>query len=273
MATRLDQLRALQQKLPVANQQLANQYKAAQDIQMQQAVGQIGQGGLAKPKVAQLGAAQVGGAAEKQLKGQAQAAEQTAQVQKLGMSEAASQAQQRLSGKALSLEDKQRRLDKQLSQLTSDKRSELFDKQMKFSYTQSGDKYFNERQMSDWVRLKANNEQEFRNYQAQMARLYERQTKMLEVSYNRLAQTLKSDAAMAQLEAKGTSRVELERAKVALEQKLAKQKANAANKNAMWSAGGAIVGGVVGTMVAPGVGTAAGASVGSGLGSTVGSQV
>jgi hypothetical protein len=275
MASRLEQLKALSQQLPVANQQIAQQQQAARTIQMQQQLGQAGVGAGVRQAQA-VGAQQVGQAGQQAVQNAQQAAAQQGQVAKLGASEQASQASQVLAAKQLSLQDESRKLDRQVAQLGEDKKNELFDNRLKFNYDKAGQSYMNERQLSDWARLSARNEEEYKNYAQQMDQIATKELEILRVAHAKLSQSLEGAYAGRAQEMDQATNKRIVQAKADLEREIREKQAKSAANAAKWQAGGTIVGavagGVIGSVV-PGAGTAVGVAAGGAVGGGVGSMV
>jgi hypothetical protein len=275
MASRLEQLKALSQQLPVANQQIAQQQQAARTIQMQQQLGQAGAGAGVRQAQA-VGAQQVGQAGQQAVQNAQQAAAQQGQVAKLGASEQASQTSQVLAAKQLSLQDESRKLDRQVAQLGEDKKNELFDNRLKFNYDKAGQSYMNERQLSDWARLSARNEEEYKTYAQQMDQIATKELEILRVAHAKLSQSLEGAYAGRTQEMDQATNKRIVQAKADLEREIREKQAKSAARAAQWQAGGTIVGavagGVIGSVV-PGAGTAVGVAAGGAVGGGVGSMV
>jgi hypothetical protein len=279
MATRLEQLQQISQNLPVANQRVVAQQQAARNIQMQQQLGQMGTT-AGVPQAQQVGAAQTAAAGQQNLSAQNQLQQQTSQVAKIGLQQQQQQNQQALASKQLNLEDQSRKLDAQVSQLNEQQKAQLFDNRMKFNYTKEGEAYMNTRQLSDWTRLNAQNQQQYQDYSQKMDQLSKAQIYTLQVASSRIDQQMREQSQLQIQQAGYATKEQLTQAKAAIDAEIKKKQANAANNRAQWTAGGQIVGAVVGG-VAAGIfsggaaapaGAAAGAAVGGGIGTMVGSQ-
>lgn len=275
MATRLEQLKALSNQLPVANQQIAQQQQAARNIQLQQQLGQAAPGVGVRQSQA-VGAQQVGQAGQQAVQNIQQASAQQGQVAKLGASEQASQAQQMLASKQLNLQEQSRKLDRQIAQLGEDKKNELFDKRLQFNYDKAGQSYMNTRQLSDWARLSARNEEEYKNYAQQMDQYAAKELEILRVAHAKLSQALEGSYRTGIQEQTQLSTKQIAQAKADIEREIREKQAKSAANAAKWQAGGqiagAVAGGVIGSVI-PGGGTVAGAALGATAGAAVGGGV
>jgi DNA-binding transcriptional MerR regulator len=115
---------------------------------------------------------------------------------------------------------------------------------------------------------------EFRKFEQDMRNVSRRRIRMLDVSLAKIKQELSQQFKKDQLEMDQGQRMRLLKAKQAIEEKIARAQANAANRASMFSAGFTIAGAVAGSLIPiPGVGTAAGAAIGASVGGAVGSIV
>lgn len=276
MASRLEQLKALSNQLPVANQQIAQQQQAARAIQLQQQLGQAAPGAGVRQAQA-VGAQQVGLAGQQAVQNMQQASAQQGQIAKIGASEQISQAQQVLAAKQLNLQEQSRKLDQQVAQLSEDQKNQLFDNRLKFNYDKAGQTYMNERQLSDWARLSARNEEEYKNYAQQMDQYAAKELEILRVANAKLSQALEGSyrAGMQKIDQATVARIT--QAKANLEKDIREKEAKAAANAAKWGAGGsvagAVAGGVVGGIYGGPAGAAGGASAGSAVGGGLGSMI
>lgn len=279
MATRLEQLQQIGQQLPVANQRIASQQAAARNIQMQQQLGGMS-ANTGVPQAQQLGANVTAQAGNQALQNQQVQQQQMGQVAKMGLQEQQSLNQQDLASKQMQAEADSRKLDMQVSRLSADQKAQLFDNRMKFNYDKANQSYMDARQLSDWTRLNAQNEQQFENYKQQMDQAQSRELYTLQVASDKISQEMEQQSKLGIQQGSFATRERLLQAKFDLDKQIQDKKNKAANNRAMWTAGGTVVGAVAGGVlgsIIPGAGTAAGAmagaAIGGGLGTVVGSQV
>lgn len=269
---RLRALRNLSAQLPVANSNIASGQQAARDMQLQQAVAK------APPKANITQAAQQTGAAEAQNAGQQmvqnaqQGIKQQGQVGQLGIQEQqrASQAnvQSLQSGaKEQSMDNVQR-----LGNLSEQAKQELYDKQMQFERDESGRALLNETQLLDYAKLNAQNQEQFKDYAQTADQLNKRNLQAMETAYKLIASDIEQKQRVAEQKKDQSQLQELAKMKKEADEKIAKERAAAANKSAMWTAGGTIAGTAVGAAFGGPAGAMVGGAAGGAVGGMVGSQ-
>lgn len=272
-STRLSQLQNLANRLPAANQQVAQGLQAAQDTALQESIRQASP--AAGPRAAQaLGAQQAGQTGQTQLQTAQQTQQQLGQVGQLGLQQQATEAQQRLGTQRRAGAQEARDLQSRLAELDQEAKDTLVDRQMRFQEDQAGQTLLNERQLADWAVANAKSQNQFNEWARQTQQLSQKKLYMLEAANKRLLQALSQEAAGEKQKLDQASLKKIAEAQRALQEKLAREKAKAGNRAAMFQAGGTILGAAagaaIGTFAAPGVGTAAGASAGASLGGGVG---
>lgn len=292
-------------QVPVANQRLAAQQKAARDMQLQAAVG------AAKPAQATAQTAQQMGTAMAQQAGTAQVAQvgQQAQAQQQ-ISGLAQQVQQLNDTKALNdqrlgLGQQQFEGAQQLAQISEQAKQEMYDSRRQFQQNEQGRTFSNERQLADYAKLRAGTDEQFQNYVQSTAQLEQRKTDLLQAAYNKTAEQLQFQGQQAiqirqQANAEGIGQAQknqllaaykdkleetqkLNQAKVDLQKSIgsnqAKAAGNLAKNQAVSTIGGVVVGVGAVLLAAPtggaslaalGAGATAGGALGGGFGSLMG---
>lgn len=286
----------LSQQIPVANQRLAAQQKAARDIQLQQMVRQA-QPVQATPAIAeQAGTAVAQQAGQQQVQAVGAQAQAQDQIAALGQQVQAVENQARVGDLQAGLRDQQITDAERFAQVSEQAKAEMFDSRRKFAQNELGRKFDNERQLADYAKLRARSDEDWKSYTQSMDQLSRRKSQMLGAAQGRIEQQLVQQqteleqlrdqisqrgireneraAKVATYEQKLGQYQRLRQAKVDLSRSLGKEQAKAGNRQmqyqAMGSVAGAVIGGVVGSVV-PVVGTAAGAMAGSAIGGGLGS--
>lgn len=272
--TRLQQLNKLAGQVPGVTKQAANVAQSQQDLSLLDTTRQVG---LRPGAAGQLAAART--QSEGQIQTQAAGQQQQAlaqvggqMVQQQGMNQ-----QDRLSKLSRSLQEKSRTLTTRLSQLDENAKNRILDNQLQFQRDEMGRTLFNERQLADFALLQATNAEDIRNYQQTVEQLSRRKLQMLQSAQTILTQQLELDYQRESRQLSQEQTLKLQRAKQELQNKIAKEQAERANRAGMNSAIGGMLGGVggavVGNILAPGVGGPTGAMMGQQLGSGLGANL
>lgn len=268
MATKLEQLSA---GMPIANQRLLQQQKATQAMQLQQAA-------QARPATAAIApAAQAVGAQVAQNVGQqmVEAAKQTTQQAGQLGAQANQQQEQQVAGQVAALKqgvEKERLSNVQrLAALSEQAKQEVFDSRMRFDRDEMGRTHLNERQLADYLRLNAGSEEKLRDYQQKSELMHSRKMEMLAAVNRKLEQQMQFEAAKSEQARDQQLEKQLVEQKRAIERKMQREQAVAANNAAMWQTGGTVIGAVAGAPLGP-AGVVAGAAIGGAVGSIIGSQ-
>lgn len=271
-STRIQQLKALQSSLPVANQKVAQGLQSAQDINLKQSIKAATPG--AGPGAAQsLGAAQTAAKGQPLIQAAQQTAKQTGQVAQMGLAETGMQAQQELGAAQRNVSGKQREYSDRLSKLGNELKDNLLDQNLEIRKDARGQALLNDRQLADYALSTATSQEELKNYAQAMEQASSREMQMLEQAYNLITQQLTQMASKGELQMNQEQTMRLAQQKQALEQEIARKQRKAANKagiigGAFTIAGAAIGAAYTGGAGAP-VGAAVGAQVGGGLGQIV----
>lgn len=266
---RIQQLKSLAGSLPVANQQVAQGLKAAQDIQLKGSIKSMPQG--AGPGAAQqLGAQQQQAQGKIALQAGQQTAQQTGQVAQLGQAQKGLQDQQQLGQQARQVSAKQREFQDRLSNLSGDLKNKLLDEQLTFKQDERGRTFFNDRQLADWAATQAKSAEEFANYQQTVEQASQRKLAMMEQAQRLLQQQLDQAQRGGAQALNQQQTIRLAKQKAAMEKKIADEKAKSANRAGIFGAVGTIAGAAAGSILLPGLGTAGGAVVGAQIGGGLG---
>lgn len=258
--------------MPRQNKDVATGLQEASKMGMQAQLGQLGQTGqgpLGVQQIQQMGAQAAAQQGQATLQAQQQQAQKAMQISGAAAKAEEQENQQRLREREFGIKQQAKGLERQLAAHDEKLKQEIFDRNIKFDKDELGRTLFNERQLMDYKIYSAKSQIEFRKYEQTTRQMSRRRIKMLEVSLAKIKQELNQQFEKDELEMDQAQKMRLLRAKQAIEEKMKKAQADAANRASMFSAGFTIIGAVAGTFVAPGVGTAAGASIGSGVGQMV----
>lgn len=269
-------LSSLASSMPINNALTAQQVSEAAKTNMQTSIAQA-----VKTQAPTQEAARQLGVQAAQAEGKTRLAEQEANIQgqaKIGqefINNAKEEASRRLQENKLANAASNYNEARRLGNLDSSLKNELFDSNLKFRKDELGRTLFNDRQLLDYKLASAKSDEELRDYEQQIEQEYARKNQILQASHAKILQAMQNEFQKSEQEADQAHRKALVLAKNAIEEKIRRQQAKAANRAAAYSAAGSIIGGVggaiLGTFVAPGVGTMAGAAAGSQLGAGVGS--
>lgn len=270
---RQKQLKALANQFPIANQQVAQGQQAARTIQMQNLAKQApGSAGLRQAQATGGEAAQQ--ATQIAQKSATDTQNQQAIIGQAGMEEQGRQGREELAAANNNLQQQQIVKENQLSQLGSDVKQQLFDKQMSFKQDELGRTQFNDRQLMDYAILKAKNAQDFDKYKQAATQAYDRQAALVQQAMNVYTTGIQQHFEKSEQNLDQASKLRIGEALAAAQRSGTRKSNNAKNKAAAWQAGGTVVGTAVGAYVGSlyGSGTG-GAMIGGALGGGIGSAV
>jgi hypothetical protein len=274
MASQAELIRKLEQAMPVANVNVQKQQKAARSMQLQQAVGGMTPQQATAPGLAQtIGGAQAQTAGQQAVQGAQTTQEQAGQLRGMAAAEQAGQQQKALGEQKLGLGETELKESEKLSAKARDMQDKLFKQQLQFKRDELGRTMYQETAKMDYALLSAKNDEDLKDKLADIEYASDQSLLAMEALNKKLAATLDNEAALRELDKRGVSRQKIAELKQQMEEAAAKKKAKAANRMAMYQAGGMIAGAVVGSLVAPGAGTAAGAAAGATIGGGVGTAV
>jgi hypothetical protein len=199
------------------------------------------------------------------LAGAEQTQKQATQVGQLGLQQQGMDNRQVLADKQLGIQQKQRDLSNKLSALGEDVKSKILDSNLKFQQDEMGRTYWNERQLMDYKLKQAKTQEEFLAYRQQVQQISARKTQLLKVAAQKIEQQMEQESTSQIKSMDQASKAKLIQAKYGIEQQILADKNRAANRAAMFQAGGAVVGSVFGQ-----VGSQLGGAAGATIGATVG---
>ena len=105
------------------------------------------------------------------------------------------------------------------------------------------------------------------DYEQAISQMSERRLRLMQVAQQKIEMELKNAYTYEQSALNQEHKLNMARAVADAKDKLAREKAKAQNRSAMWSAVGTVVGGVAGALIAGPAGAQLGATLGGGLGS------
>jgi len=178
--------------------------------------------------------------------------------------------QERRAGRRLSLAQHRIDADRRLSALGLQVDRAAFDSQLQFRRDEAGRLALNQAQLADWSVVSAQSKEQFLGRMQAVQQASERKLALLRTAQARIEATLKmeADGRIAALDREAKER--LVRAKAELEAKLAREQADAANRMAIWTTAGTIIGAGAGALIGGPAGAGAGATVGAGVGTAAG---
>lgn len=176
--------------------------------------------------------------------------------------------------------DNSLKYERQLSRINSEVSNTLVNEQKRVQLDSMGRKMLSERQLQDWYSTKVGNEEEWKNFEMRTNQLHERKIQILKRSHDLMIEAERNLYATFAAGLDRDTKATLAEKKNALEVKLRKAKADAANSSALASglgtvggiAGGAVAAWFSGGTATP-AGYAAGTVIGTGVGTVLGGQI
>jgi len=245
-------------------QQQQNQRMAGLQDSIQKATAAGSQAGAGQ--LQQAGAQQTQQAGAIGLQAAAQNTARQGQVGALGLQDQAQTQQQSLSQQKLEADKTNADLQNQLAQKNQSLKQELIDKQTQFAKDEMGRTVYTDRQLMDWQITKAKTHEDLLNYEQQAHQMSDRKMQMLRTAHAVISQAMQQASENYNNSEGNALRVQLQKDKEELELKMQKEAAAAANRAAMFQAGGTILGTAIGAFGGP-AGAMAGGAIGGGLGS------
>jgi hypothetical protein len=266
-------LAAMAGQMPVRNQELADQQRAARTLQLQQAISKLTpQQAPTAQQAAGMGAALAAQAGQEQVNRAQQMLETTGQMARLGQQETALAGQQKLGAMQEAARQEQLSQIDRLARFDANAKRELFDKELTFRKDAANQTFFTERQLADYKKQSAASDEQYRNYANQAQNYHRRNIASLEAVYNKLAEIEKNNFQIGEQKLDQAAKREILALKADAERRVREAQRKAANNTQMWSAGAGIVGAGVGTFFGGPAGGMIGYQAGSALGGTIGSQ-
>jgi hypothetical protein len=254
---------------PGQNQGLLDQQKATQQIQMQQAIGQMSQAGQSfrrTPFTQQMGTQAQSAFGQAQVQAAQKDLQQQSQVAGAIQQEQGQEIQSGLQKRQQASKTRLRSITNQIGTLSNNLKQDIFDKQTQFQKDELGRTYWNERQLADWKIKQVKSDEELAEFEQNISQEFEKKMALLQASEKSIRQRLEQEMQKSEQDQDQALMQRLQNAEIELQRKQQKAQARAAQNAMIMGAAGTIIGAGIGTWIAPGVGTAAGASIGGGLG-------
>lgn len=255
--------------MPVANQRRQQQQQAATDLQLQQAVKAV------PPKNATPVIAQTLGGAAAQATGQqmVETAKQnlTTNQQAGGMAvnQKAAELTQNIADLRRGQDTTQLADEQAFANISEDAKREMFDSRMQFQKDEMGRSYMNERQLADYAAGHARDTDQLKDYMQTAEQLHDRKIQAMEAAQSKIDQELQFQNSLSNQQQDQTLKRKLVEAKVEMERKIARDKADRANRSGMFSTVAGIAGAAAGAYFGGPAGAAAGYQAGSAVGGMV----
>ena len=267
---RMAALQNLQKQLPVANQRLAQGMQAARDIQLQQAVARAPTGAAIAPAAQQTAAAAAAQTGSQQAEQAKQMVQQAGQLGQLQLGEQQIQAQQQVARAQQAARQQEMTNVERLGRLDIEAKKDLYDRELQFKKDEAGRTLFNERQLMDYAARNARSDEEYKNYAQQADLLNRRNLQAMETAYKIIEEDLAQKWRMAEQKKDQAAQKQIADIRAEIAARMERERARAANRAAMFQAGGMIVGAAAGAVIAGPGGYAAGAAAGAQIGGAAG---
>jgi hypothetical protein len=231
-------------KPTMTTQNPATQAQQSADLQLQQAGQQMAQSGLTPQKTqiqqAASQVAQVKG--QEQLKATQQNVQQAAQERQLqANSNKINKVKEIMQSKQKVQQETLKNTDL-LDGIGMNLRNKYVDQVKQFQKDELGRSLMNTRQLSDWAALKARNEEEFAEYSDMMQQALEKKQAITDQAFKVISQELSQQFAIAEQAKDQATMEEIGAIKKRIQEAQIKAKKDAANKSAMWTTVGTVVG-------------------------------
>lgn len=268
-------LATLAGQMPVRNQELADQQRAARALQLQQTVARMApQQAPTAAQAAGMGGAMAQQAGQEQVARAGQQLETAGQVARLGQQETTIAGQQKLGAMQEAARQQELSQVDRLAKLDAAAKTELFDKELTFRKDAANQTFFTERQLADYKRQSAASDEQLRNWSNQAQNYHKRNITTLETMYKRLSEIEENNYRIGKQQLDQAARKEIAQLRADTERRLRDAKNKAAKTAQMWQAGGTVLGAGAGFVLSgfnP-AGAALGASAGGAIGGMVGAQ-
>lgn len=257
--------------MPVANERRRQQQQAATDLQLQQAVKAV-PAAQATPAIAQtLGAGAAQAAGQQAVDTAKQNVAVNQQAGGMALQQKQADIQQGLQALRRGQDTAQLTDEQQFANISEAAKREMFDSRMQFSKDEQGRSYMNERQLADYALTHARNVDQLRDYTQTAEQLQARKSQALEAAQARIDQELQFQSSLSNQQQDQALKQRLVEAKRALEQKIARDRANAANRAGTFGVVTGLAGAAAGAAMTGG--SPAGAMIGYQAGSAIGTGV
>jgi len=266
LTSRQQQLTNLAGNIPGQNEDLLKQQQATQQIQMQQALGQMSQAGQGGKQAAQgIGQKAAQAAGQAQVAAAGQTLQQQGQVAGMQQQEQQESARIDLQGRAQASKIRQNSLANQLAKTNQELKQDLFDKQNQFQKDELGRTFWNDRQLADWKISQAKSDEDLLGYEEQVRQETSKKMAMLEAAQKAIMQKKQQAFASGELAQNQALAKELAQAERDVADKMRKAQEKASRNAMILGAAGSIIGAGIGSFAGPG-GAIIGAQVGAGAG-------
>lgn len=150
-----------------------------------------------------------------------------------------------------------------LNRIGLDVKRELLDARLQFRKSERGRKFTNERQLADYAASAAKNRNEFNVRMSRIENAHKKDLLIWKTANSRLEAALQRGYLKEKGDLDFETKKKLAQMKAAADERIRREEAKARNRQAMYQAGGMIVGGVAGGLVGGPGGAMMGAQVGS----------
>ena len=239
--TRQQQLMNLAQ--PGQNQGLLDQQKATQQIQMQQALGQMSQTGQSSrrtPMAQQMGAQAQGAFGQSQVQAGQKDLQQQGQVAGALQQEKSQEIQLGLQQRQQASKTRLRSITNQIGALSNNLKQDIFDKQTQFQKDELGRTYWNDRQLADWKIKEAKSDEELAEFEQNIAQEFEKKMAGLQASQRSIKQRLEQEMQKSEQDQDQALMQRLQNAEIELQRKQQKAQARASQNASILGAAGTI---------------------------------
>lgn len=267
----LSPLAAVAKSMPVANQRRQQQLKAANDLQVQQAVQKASTAAPVQQSAQNVGAAVQQNTGQQMIQ-QAQAGlQQNQQIAGAGIQQQTQQLRSTLEGLRGGLETQKMADVERLAALSADAKREVLDSRMNFERDEMGRTFLNERQLADYLRLNARSDEQVRNYAQAAQMVHDRKIEMLQTAARQVEARMKYEAAQNAQFLDSEAAKEMLAYEAELKRLAAEEAAILQKKQEEAGMAGGIIGAVIGGYAGGPKGATAGYSAGQGVGRTAAS--
>lgn len=270
MADYKQTLSSLASQVPGQIEQDASRAQSKTDLAIQQAVAATPAPALTTPRIQEVAAQAATQQGAEQVKSQEQGQQRLANLAKEGAQKAQHEIEMRIKDQKLGIAQKGRALQERLSSKNRELKDALFDNEMKFQQDELGRTAWNERQLLDWKVTQAKSQQELAEYEQEVQQMHEKRTTLLKTAQAKIKQALANGFDENEQKLNNAQTIRLTEAKLALDKKIAQEKAEKAASNALLVGAFTVLGTAVGAVVGFGApGAMAGGAIGAGVGNMV----
>jgi hypothetical protein len=259
MGARIGQMAS---QFPQQNEQIGKSLAEGRAAQIRAAVTGTAAAGrpMARGTLGQAAAQSIQQQAQPQLQARQQTLQQQGQMAQMQLQEGALQKAQRLQDRKVASARQERENLLALNQLQKGLGDSIFTQQMQFQKDELNRAVFTERQLMDYKVMSAKRGEDLANYQQMVTQASQFRMQLLKTSYQRIQEQLQMNFTLNEQEKDQAQELQLLEAKRVIEEKIAKEQAEQANRGAMFSAigtMGGIAAGVALTVATGGTGAVA----------------